>query len=228
MPVTGHGRGSVVGAGVALLGFAVLTGLAGGGALVGVDAAGVRASSLLAGPLFTGWTEGVSIALSLPVSLLGAGLGSLWLRRRGLGRWSLAPMGVVLTLLAELALKLAVRHFVEPTYYVPLPTGTTLLFGPFPSGHAIRGGFWCAFLGVILWSRGTRLARLATTGLVVLALLIALSRISLGGHGPSDVVASLALGSAVALVTATPLVDRWRWRAPERSGAQNERAGPLA
>lgn len=77
----------------------------------------------------------------------------------------------------------------------------------FPSDHATGS----AAMATGMWASGSRLWRVV---FVVLALLAGLSRVMVGVHWPSDVLASFILGSAVAVVTRAvagpllPLLDR--------------------
>lgn len=94
----------------------------------------------------------------------------------------------------------------------------------FPSGHATQSTAF--FLAVLLvWlvhhrSRG-REAVIALTGVLIIA--IALSRVYLGVHYPTDIAAGILLGGAWALVTrrllcgSTAPAGRWRSPRPDRS-----------
>jgi membrane-associated phospholipid phosphatase len=81
----------------------------------------------------------------------------------------------------------------------------------FPSGHAMAGFATAAVLG--LAARRWRLAVLLVGG----ATLLGLSRVYLGHHYPSDVLAGAVLGAGVGaaayglLVERAPGVARWRW-----------------
>lgn len=67
----------------------------------------------------------------------------------------------------------------------------------FPSGHTLTAVGVYGFIAVLLWQRGHRL--LATiSGIWVF--MIALSRVYLGAHYPSDVLASLALGTIMLII----------------------------
>lgn len=61
----------------------------------------------------------------------------------------------------------------------------------FPSGHTLSAVVFYGFLALEAWRRGHRGAAVL---LAIWALLVGLSRIYLGVHYPSDVLASLALG----------------------------------
>ena len=74
-------------------------------------------------------------------------------------------------------------------------------FDPWLSRGAIDGAY--GLMAVLLWQRGHRLLALLS-GFWVLA--VALSRIYLGAHYPSDVLASIAVG--LILVIITLLIDK--------------------
>jgi undecaprenyl-diphosphatase len=74
--------------------------------------------------------------------------------------------------------------------------------GSFPSGHAAGAFCVAAFLAVMWpsWLPGPRWrARAVSVAGLAVAALIALSRVYLGAHFPSDVVAGAALGGAIGL-----------------------------
>lgn len=75
----------------------------------------------------------------------------------------------------------------------------------FPSSHAVDAAVSVVFLGVLLRSRAASILALAA------ALLMALSRVLIGKHYMSDVLAGLALGVGVAgVVMHVYLLPRWR------------------
>lgn len=144
--------------------------------------------------------------------LLYSMVASLLLWRRGVGRWSLAPMAFLFGITVEVAMKIFVDQPLEPlrefhrgTFY---PFVGTTLNGTFPSGHALRATFFCSFLAVLLWSRDGLLGRWASLGMVILALVIGFTRLYIGDHWLSDVVGGLLLGSAIALLVAPPVAER--------------------
>lgn len=126
-------------------------------------------------------------------------------------RWRRAAIWLAVSLAGALVLELTLKfafHRPRPTpFFVPIPSTYS-----FPSGHAL---FSFCFYGVLagLLSGRTRslpLRVLIWTLAVLLVLAIGLSRIYLGVHFPSDVIAgyltaSLWVGTMVA-------VDRWRMR----------------
>ncbi|MDP9151348.1 MAG: phosphatase PAP2 family protein [Myxococcota bacterium] len=72
--------------------------------------------------------------------------------------------------------------------------------GSFPSGHASGSFCVAAFLAIALpaaWPSSPRAARLVGAVGVLIAALIALSRVYLGAHFPSDAIAGAALGGMV-------------------------------
>ena len=67
----------------------------------------------------------------------------------------------------------------------------------FPSGHTLTAVGVYGFIAVLLWQRGHRwLATLSG----IWVFMIALSRVYLGAHYPSDVLASLALGTIMLII----------------------------
>jgi membrane-associated phospholipid phosphatase len=75
----------------------------------------------------------------------------------------------------------------------------------FPSSHAVDAAVGAVFLGVLLRSRAASILALAA------ALLMALSRVLIGKHYMSDVLAGLALGvGVVGVVMHVFLLPRWR------------------
>jgi undecaprenyl-diphosphatase len=84
----------------------------------------------------------------------------------------------------------------------------------FPSGHATSSMIFYLSLALAL-TIGTRWHRLAIAGAVFLSLLIGLSRVMLGVHWPSDVIAGWSFGLGWALLTQRfffrmPIPDRLR------------------
>jgi membrane-associated phospholipid phosphatase len=147
-----------------------------------------------------------AIGSFVSLSILGMLLG-IWLWRRG---WhvalSVAPMvSLVLASLASTATK-ALFHRERPPV---VSQATTITLAPaFPSGHATdAAAFFLAAsltLAITIARRRSTRVLLVATGLF-LAALVGLSRLVLGVHWLSDVVAGWALGSAVAIAVVVTL-----------------------
>jgi undecaprenyl-diphosphatase len=77
----------------------------------------------------------------------------------------------------------------------------------FPSGHTMSAAAFFGLLSLLLWQRGHQLWAVIA---FVWVFLVALSRVYLGAHYPSDVLASLALGTiwlVIVLLTTTFRLD---------------------
>lgn len=160
-----------------------------------------------------GWWSGLAAVLvSAEASVLYGGLAALLLWRVGLGWWSLAPLAFLLAFPVEFGMKLTVDQplvlpeWVRPGYHYPLIS--VVPRGSFPSGHALRSGYLCVFAGVMLWQLGGPRLRGAALGMVPLLMLLGITRIYMGYHWTSDVVAGLALGMAIAFLVAPVLAER--------------------
>ena len=148
-----------------------------------------------------------TVASFTSLALIAAGLG-LWLwRRRG---WSaglpIAPlMSLVLASLASTTAKALFDRDRPPA----VVHATTVTLAAFPSGHATDAAAF--FLGAALTlaltiTRSVRVQGLLIATGLLLAGLVGVSRLVLGVHWLSDVVAGWALGSAVAI---TVVVGLW-------------------
>ncbi|HUP91301.1 MAG TPA: phosphatase PAP2 family protein [Solimonas sp.] len=125
----------------------------------------------------------------LAVTLLSIA-GALWLLWRRQRAWLLAlllsvPGGMLLNAAMKLAFQRARPSFDDPI--------VTLHTYSFPSGHTAGAtllyGFWAVYLAVRVRSRGLRLLILG--GALCMAALVGLSRIYLGVHYLSDVLAAM-------------------------------------
>jgi membrane-associated phospholipid phosphatase len=123
---------------------------------------------------------GVWLVLGAAESLLSSG------ERRS--RWARATGAVAGTYAANTALKLVVRRVRPELPGLPPLTSTPTRFS-FPSAHSST-----SFAGALAYSR----AGFPVTPLYALAVGLALSRLYLGVHYPSDVLAGALLGTAVA------------------------------
>ena len=139
------------------------------------------------------------------LAIVGALLG-LWLWRRG---WhvALAAAPVASLVLASLASTASKALFDRERPPVVLHA-TTVTLAAFPSGHATdAAAFFLAAsvtLAITIAQRRSTRVLLVATGLF-LAMLVGLSRLVLGVHWLSDVVAGWALGSAVAIAVVVTL-----------------------
>lgn len=82
---------------------------------------------------------------------------------------------------------------------LPAPIGAPRDFS-FPSGHAAGSFCLAAFLAFALpaaWPAAPRRARLVSAGVFLYAALVATSRVYLGAHFPSDVLAGAILGGSI-------------------------------
>jgi len=143
-----------------------------------------------------------STAIIVPL-MLGAAVGFVTRRRD----WRSAALLVI-----AVAGAAGLYEFVKPVVGEPRPPATIWIghFGgaAFPSGHATQGVAFYGMLALLL-SRGRslRARALIWTSAAVIALAIGASRIYLGAHWLSDVLAGYALGTAwVALILAANLL----------------------
>ncbi len=164
---------------------------------------------------------------STPGVLALTGLAAWWLYRRGARHWMLTilatvPGGMVLNVLMKHTFERARPHFEEPIL--------TLTTYSFPSGHTVAATLLYGFLACYL----VRHARSwqARAGWVLLAcamvLLVAGSRLYLGAHYLSDVLAAMAEGCAwlsVCVTGVATLRRRQAAQAARAAGAANA-AGP--
>jgi undecaprenyl-diphosphatase len=74
----------------------------------------------------------------------------------------------------------------------------------FPSGHTLTAVAVYGLISILLWQRGNRVLSIISG---IWVFLIALSRVYLGAHYPSDVLASLALGTIWLIIIL--FLDRW-------------------
>lgn len=103
-------------------------------------------------------------------------------------------------------LKVAVDR-ARPAFEVPVDTA---LGASFPSGHTLgAAAVWTALALVVLPRTSDRRDPFVLTGAVVVAVLVAASRVLLGVHYPSDVVGGLLLGIGWTALCAAVFL-RWR------------------
>ncbi len=182
-------------------------------ALSDSDLAVMNAKGGLISWLLYAWSEVVAVMLSAEFSVVYSAVAVFLILRQGLGMWSLAPTTWLVGTMVEGIMKVFVYQPPVPVQFIfhsGYPLTSVQLPGSYPSGHAMRTAFFLVFLGVLLWTQGSRLARVASVGLLIPALAVAYSRIYMGHHWPSDVVAGLILGASIALLVAPPVARRLR------------------
>jgi undecaprenyl-diphosphatase len=151
------------------------------------------------------WLEDpVTTIATLAVPLYALATICLWLVSRppGISRWRLASVSALCAAgLAMLANQLVAHVWDRPRPFAAHAAATHLLAAPspdpsFPSDHA-AAAFAIAFC-VLAFSRW------AGAGFLVAATSIGLSRIALGLHYPSDVIAGVLVGWVAALLVVHP------------------------
>jgi len=146
-------------------------------------------------PVFTAFLLSVSYLHSLLGIAAFSVILAIALARRHKWYWVLS-LALTITggMLLNLAIKLAF-HRGRPVWEDPI---ITLATPSFPSGHTAAATLFYGFLGVYLISHVTGLAvRIAVAiGCLVMVMLVAFSRMYLGVHYPSDVLAAMSASTA--------------------------------
>ena len=112
------------------------------------------------------------------------------------------------------------KHLVarpRPTLFEEIATLHTYSF---PSGHAMTGAAVYGMIGVVLAREYPRFRRQLAVAVPILVILIGVSRIFLGVHWPTDVLAGWAAGTALLLVGFAALVLPAKGR-PRPAGIRN-------
>lgn len=110
--------------------------------------------------------------------------------------------------------------FATALFWDPTPVSTPGM-DSFPSGHALRS---IVLVSSVLFALPVRISRKATAALVTIVILIGVSRVYLGEHHPTDVVAGWLLGFAlIATLTLVPF-----FRSPEEATRLEEVRGKPA
>jgi undecaprenyl-diphosphatase len=147
----------------------------------------------------------VAIPLALLLTML--------LRHRGGSRLAWLYAAACLSGWALNILLKELTHRARPVGIIPVLTDAG--FYSFPSGHAMMAALVFGFGALLLARTVDRSAiRMAIIGLgAAITMLVSLSRIYLGAHWPSDVLAALIAGAGWA-ATCTLVEQRWRLGAP--------------
>lgn len=149
--------------------------------------------------------HGVTLLGEPVVVTLAAALLALLLHRRGRRRLALfVVLARVGAIVLSQGLKLAVDR-TRPVFDEPVATA---LGASFPSGHALGSAAFYATAAVLLQPYVRRSA-LLLTGAVLVAALVAVSRVLLGVHYLSDVTAGLLIGLGWAALC-TAVFAAWR------------------
>lgn len=209
-------------------------------ALLGL-AIGVQAFLAIADEVSEGETRRIDLAVLLALRSHGdpaVPLGPKWLTTAAMDVTALGSVTVLaLVVLFVAGLFAALRRWREAGLLllasgggVALSQGLKALFGrarpdaglhlveainaSFPSGHAMLSAVVWLTLGALVarFASDRRVKVFALTGAAVIALLVGLSRVYLGVHWPSDVLAGWSLGAAWAMAwwLAAQALDRWR------------------
>ncbi|WP_432065207.1 phosphatase PAP2 family protein [Streptomyces sp. C10-9-1] len=150
------------------------------------DPGTTRASRILTDWVWDPWTVRLLLAAAVVV---------LWVRRDRVAALWAAGAGVL-----GAAVQQALKAFVDrrrPAFPDPVDTAH---FAAFPSGHAMTAALGCGLLVWLVrrWSPSRRLLAAAAAAAAVSIVGAGLTRVHLGVHWPSDVLAGWLLGLAAA------------------------------
>ncbi|MBO8163200.1 MAG: phosphatase PAP2 family protein [Brevibacillus sp.] len=185
----------IAGSAVCLLMFAIAALLVHSGSTDGVDRFGYGLITSFIHPIITGVMKAASylgeakVIAVLAVCFLTA---AIWLRR----------FVEVLALALLLLLGEGLNDMLKEWFARPRPSGLNLVELPlsysFPSGHAMVSSSFYLFLAYLACRLygNRRLVRLWVAASIVIVLLMCMSRVYLGVHYTSDVLAGMALGWA--------------------------------
>jgi undecaprenyl-diphosphatase len=139
-------------------------------------------------------------AVLVPAGIL-IGLGAIALGRplRGIA----VPVAVLGAIVIQNADKAIVARPRPPVHQLEHVSSTS-----FPSGHATESTAFFLVLAAMFYASGASLwaRRLVVATTIVVIAAVALSRVYLGVHYPTDVVAGMLLGAAWATITAATLI----------------------
>jgi len=144
------------------------------------------------------------------VGMTAFGIGGLWLLRR---RWAavVLMLGVGGAAIINTFLKLEF-HRLRPSLWQPLVTEQSFSF---PSGHAMVSSALVCSVVYILWHTRWRWWAIVAGG--ALTVLIGLSRLYLGVHYPTDVLAGWTVGFIWVVIVRAVLLMSVRWWRQEPS-----------
>ena len=210
---------------LAMAGFAQIAGAVVDGApITGLDlrlAAWLHAHAQ-GSDVLRGFLIGVTHLHSTPGMLAMTAIAAVWLYRRQARHWMLT---LLVTVPGGMLLNVAMKHTFErarPHFDEPILTLTTYSF---PSGHSVAATLLYGVLACYLTreARSWRARALVVTAACALVALVAGSRLYLGAHYLSDVLAGMAEGCAwlAICVTGTATLYRRRdWREGRKRAAQ--------
>jgi len=145
--------------------------------------------------VFLGITHSVSYFAAIPISLI-----TFYLWRRGERRQAILP-------LISIVVFPVTAHFIKKMVCRPRPSVVAHLMvehsSSFPSGHTMTAMGLYGLIALLLWRRDKKLPAVLSA---VWVLLVAASRLYLGVHYPSDVLASLMLGMVLLVIIL--MIDR--------------------
>jgi undecaprenyl-diphosphatase len=139
----------------------------------------------------------------------------LWRRCRA----SAITLGALIA--AAFTVDLVLKVLVDRTR-PPDPAVSTQL-GSFPSGHVIHAVVIFGMVPLLLWilTNRTVFLRLGFVLFAIVVTLVAVSRVRLGAHWPSDVITSLFIGSSLLLAAEQVITSAW---AADRCSATGQHA----
>ncbi len=183
-----------------------------------------------------------SVVFAAELSVLYAlGLGFICLRARR----PLAAGWIIFLLLAGVGLEIAFKYnFTHPAPSAFLQTLSRASCGapgpayPFtvvpapstlPSGYSIRATYFCLLVAAMVGARWPALQGIVWPGMGIIAVTAAASRVTVGWHWPTDVIAGVLLGACAAILV-TAQSDGFAWlgaRGISRGGRRTSRGtGP--
>ena len=139
--------------------------------------------------------------LAIAIGLIGVAL--LWRRCRA----SAVTLGALIA--AALSVDIVLKLVVDRTR-PPNPAVDTAL-GSFPSGHVIHAVVIFGLVPLLLWAVTNRrvFLRLGFALFAVVVVSVAVSRVRLGAHWPSDVITSFFIGASLLLAAERIVTSTW-------------------